>query len=166
MNRVARLRGESFTGIQRIPTQDRMANETMGEMLDYDAEHLKSTDLMISRHRCRVFAAAEPARREGYFPPGVDNPDLFNGARGGDYLVPDHLSLLDTYRTQMEQVGSGSTGVLAKWRSAGNNLLPQPPLTPKLLISVRVFSYSLWMRSANSFGVLVRGSLPRWARLS
>ena len=104
MDRAAQLRGDSFTGIQRIPNQDRMAYESMGEMCDYDAEHLKSSDLMISRTRRRVFAAAEAYERDGTLPPGVDDPSVCKGARGGDYLAREHLNFIDSYREQMRRI--------------------------------------------------------------
>jgi phthalate 4,5-dioxygenase oxygenase subunit len=112
MDREAQLSGESFTGIQRIPTQDRMANESMGEMCDYDLEHLKSSDLMISRTRRRVFAAAEAHQRDGSVPAGVDDPDVFNGARGGDYLAPERLGFAETYQARMRQLGAEPTEIL------------------------------------------------------
>lgn len=106
MDRAAQLRGESFTGIARIPNQDRMAYESMGEMSDYDVEHLKSSDLMISRTRRRVFAAAEAYERDGTPPPGVDDPSVFKGARGGDYLAGEKLNFIDSYREQMRQIAA------------------------------------------------------------
>ena len=114
IDRTAQLRGESYTGIARIPNQDRMAHESMGEMCDYDFEHLKSSDLMISRTRRRVFAAAEALENDGTLPPGVDDPAIFNGARGGDYLAPDDMVFLDSYREQMQRVSAEAAMLLAK----------------------------------------------------
>jgi phthalate 4,5-dioxygenase len=104
MDRAAQLEGESYTGIKRIPNQDRMAYESMGEMGDYDVEHLKSSDLMISRTRRRVFAAAEAYQRDGTLPPAVDEPAVCARARGGDYLAPEELNFVQSYAEQMKQV--------------------------------------------------------------
>jgi phthalate 4,5-dioxygenase len=112
IDRDAQIRGEHFTGIERIPSQDRMAAESMGEISDHDFEHLKSSDLMISRTRRRVFAAAEALVRDATVPPGVDTPGAFNGALGGDYLAPENLGFLESYREQMER--SNAASALAK----------------------------------------------------
>jgi hypothetical protein len=112
MDRGAQLRGEHFTGIVRIPSQDRMAAESMGEISDHDFEHLKSSDLMISRTRRRLFGAAEALVRDGTVPPAVDNPDVCNGARGGDYLADEKLGFVETYREQIAKIDPSP--VLAK----------------------------------------------------
>jgi phthalate 4,5-dioxygenase oxygenase subunit len=104
MDREAQVRGEHNTGIERIPSQDRMAAESMGEMSDHDFEHLKTSDLMISRTRRRLFNAAEVLVRDGTVPPGVDNPRVANGARGGDYLADEKLGFAETYREQLEKI--------------------------------------------------------------
>ena len=104
IDRAAQLRDESYTGISRIPNQDRMAYESMGEMSDYDFEHLKTSDLMISRTRRRVFAAAEALVRDGTVPPGVDDPTVGEGARGGDYLAAETLDFMTSYREQMQRI--------------------------------------------------------------
>jgi phthalate 4,5-dioxygenase oxygenase subunit len=114
IDRAGQLRGESMTGIQRIPTQDRMANESMGEMVDYDFEHLKTSDLMISRTRRRLFAAAEALQRDGTLPPGIDQPGIFNGARGGDYLAAESQGLLESYRKEIERISAPPAPALAK----------------------------------------------------
>ncbi len=114
MDRAAQLSGASYTGIKRIPNQDRMAYESMGEMSDYDVEHLKSSDLMISRTRRRVFAAAEAHERDGTLPPAVDHPALCAAARGGDYLAAEDLSFIDSYREQMGQLAGGSATAASK----------------------------------------------------
>ena len=69
-----------------------------------DFEHLKSSDLMISRTRRRLFGAVEALVRDGTAPPAVDNPDVCNGARGGDYLADEKLGFVETYREQIAKI--------------------------------------------------------------
>jgi hypothetical protein len=58
----------------------------MGGILDHEWEHLAPSDIMITRTRRRLLTAARALRDEGVLPPGVENAEVYRGARSG-YLV-------------------------------------------------------------------------------
>jgi hypothetical protein len=78
---------ESFTGIQGVPIQDKMATESMGAISDRAREHLVSSDSMIIRTRQRLLRAAHGFHETGLTPPGVDDPEVYR-VRGGGVILP------------------------------------------------------------------------------
>ena len=76
----------SFSGIDGIHLQDQAMTESMGAIVDHTLEHLAISDLMIGRTRRRIIQAARAAA-EGIAPPGVDHPEVYHGARGGDFVA-------------------------------------------------------------------------------
>ena len=60
----------------------------MGPITDHTFEHLAPSDQMITRTRRRLLMAARALRDNGVLPPGVENAEVYRGARSG-YLVSD-----------------------------------------------------------------------------
>jgi phthalate 4,5-dioxygenase oxygenase subunit len=84
--------------------------ESMGSIVDHSFEHLAVSDLMIGRTRRRMIQAARAAA-EGITPPGVDNPETYLGARGGDFIGPSTIGWLQAYSDEI-RASSNPTGVL------------------------------------------------------
>lgn len=75
----------SFTGVTGITLQDQYITESMGDIVDREHEHLVTSDLMIMQTRKRIIKVARALQDAGTIPPGVDDPEIVNGARGGAY---------------------------------------------------------------------------------
>ena len=103
-------RTESYSGIEGIHLQDQALTESMGDIVDHTFEHLAISDLMITRTRRRILQAARAAV-EGVTPPGVDNPEVFQGARGGDFISPNTIGWLQAYSDEL-RISQNPTGVL------------------------------------------------------
>jgi phenylpropionate dioxygenase-like ring-hydroxylating dioxygenase large terminal subunit len=93
-------RTQSFSGIDGILLQDTAMTESMGAMVDHSFEHLAVSDLMITRTRRRLIQAARAAA-EGILPNGVDHPEIYAGARGGDFLASASVGWLEAYTDEM-----------------------------------------------------------------
>ncbi len=110
LNRDAQ-RQVSFTGITGITLQDQYITESMGEVVDRSFEHLTSGDAMIVQTRKRLIQAARALADTGAVPPGVDDPDLATGARGGAYEAPEGEDWLEGYRRVLARsVGPSRSG--------------------------------------------------------
>ena len=72
----------------------------MGGIVDHEHENLAISDLMITRTRRRILRAVQ-AHVEGIVPPGVDNPETYQGARGGDFASSASLDWLRAYSDEM-----------------------------------------------------------------
>ncbi len=94
-------RDQSFTGIEGIHMQDQAVTESMGPITDHENEHLTISDLMIARTRQRLLHAAKALAQSGATPPGVDNPESYLGARGGDFVAPAALGWRDAYAAEL-----------------------------------------------------------------
>jgi phenylpropionate dioxygenase-like ring-hydroxylating dioxygenase large terminal subunit len=92
----------SYSGIDGIHLQDQALTESMGPIVDHTLEHLAVSDLMIARTRRRIIQAAR-AVAEGITPPGVDNPETYHGARGGDFLASTSIGWLEAYSNEMRE---------------------------------------------------------------
>jgi len=95
-------RNISFTGIEGVHLQDQAITESMGPVIDHDIEHLTIGDLMITRTRQRILRAVRDLVDSGAKPPGIERPEIFLGAHGGDYVAPERLGWLEAYRAQIE----------------------------------------------------------------
>jgi len=100
----------SYSGIEGIHLQDQALTESMGEIVDHTFENLAGSDLMISRTRRRILQAVRAAQH-GATAPGVDRPETFQGARGGDFLSPNTVGWLEAYGEQMRD-SKNPTGAL------------------------------------------------------
>src|SRR5262245_4122894 len=93
-------RSGSYSGIDGIHLQDQAMTESMGGIVDHSLEHLAISDLMIGRTRRRIIQAARAAA-EGIAPPGVDHPEVYHGARGGDFVGSPSIGWLEAYANEM-----------------------------------------------------------------
>jgi hypothetical protein len=103
-------RRDSYSGIDGIHLQDQAMTESMGGIVDHTLEHLAISDLMIGRTRRRIIQAARAAA-EGIAPPGVDNPETYRGARGGDFITPSTIGWLEAYSNEL-RASLNPTGAL------------------------------------------------------
>lgn len=87
VDRLAQKTGLSFTGIRSLFVQDQAMVESAGPILDHSFEHLGPTDQMVARTRRRLLKAAVALRDGGALPPGVADPAVFLGARGGQVVT-------------------------------------------------------------------------------
>jgi phenylpropionate dioxygenase-like ring-hydroxylating dioxygenase large terminal subunit len=110
MDREAQRTNELYAGIDGIHLQDQAITESMGGIVDHSMESLAISDLMISRTRRRIVRAVR-AHMEGIVPPGVDNPELYQGARGGDFVGPSSIGWLQAYSDEM-RASQNPTGKL------------------------------------------------------
>lgn len=110
IDREAQRRGENYSGIEGIHLQDQALTESMGGIVDHTFEHLAVSDLMINRTRRRILQAARSAA-EGVPPPGVDTPETYHGARGGDFVTPNTIGWLQAYGDEL-RVSQNPSGVL------------------------------------------------------
>ena len=86
IDRAAQRSNTIYTGIDGVHLQDQAITESMGPIVDHAWEHLAPSDIMITRTRRRLLRAARALREVGALPPGVENAEVYRGARGG-YLV-------------------------------------------------------------------------------
>jgi phenylpropionate dioxygenase-like ring-hydroxylating dioxygenase large terminal subunit len=103
-------RTASYSGIDGIHLQDQAVTESMGGIVDHTWENLAVSDLMITRTRRRIIMAAR-ALAEGEPAPGVDYPETYQGARGGDFLSPATIGWLQAYADEL-RASKNPTGVL------------------------------------------------------
>ena len=76
----------------------------MGEIVDRTIEHLTPGDAMIVRTRKRLLNAARALAETGVVPPGVDNPEIALGARGGAYVAPESADWLKAYEERLREL--------------------------------------------------------------
>ncbi len=93
-------RSVSFTGIPGIFHQDQAMTESMGEIVDRSLEHLGPSDQMITQTRRRLLLAARALAEDGVAPPGVDHPEVFLRARGGDMVIGRTDDWIEAYARQ------------------------------------------------------------------
>jgi hypothetical protein len=110
IDREAQRTNTLYAGIAGIHLQDQAVTESMGPIVDHSFENLAISDLMISRTRKRIVRAVR-AHAEGIVPPGVDNPETYQGARGGDFVGPASIGWLQAYSDEV-RASQNPTGVL------------------------------------------------------
>ncbi|MBL8551291.1 MAG: Rieske 2Fe-2S domain-containing protein [Hyphomonadaceae bacterium] len=91
----------SYTGITGITLQDQYVTESMGDIVDRTFEHLTPGDAMIVRTRKRLLGAARAFSEDGVAPPGVDDPEISLGARGGAFVAPEGKDWREAYRERL-----------------------------------------------------------------
>jgi phenylpropionate dioxygenase-like ring-hydroxylating dioxygenase large terminal subunit len=101
MDRAAQQSNRIYSGIDGIHLQDQAITESMGPIVDHELEHLAPSDQMITRTRRRLLMAARALREHGILPPGVENADVYRGARGGYFVSPDKSSWRELYANQL-----------------------------------------------------------------
>ena len=97
-------RNGSYTGIEGIIMQDQAVTESMGPVTDHGFEHLAPSDRMITQTRRRLLLAARALRDKEEQPPASDNPSVYLGARGGEFLAPRSIAWPDVYRHALATV--------------------------------------------------------------
>ena len=93
-------RSVSFTGIPGIFHQDQAMTESMGEIVDRSLEHLGPSDHMITQTRRRLLVVVRALADDGVAPPGVDDPEVFLRARGGDMMIDKSDDWIEAYARQ------------------------------------------------------------------
>ncbi|MBN3846273.1 Rieske 2Fe-2S domain-containing protein [Paraburkholderia sp. Ac-20342] len=102
IDREVQRNGGQYTGIANITMQDQAVTESMGPIVDHSYEHLSPTDQMIARTRRRLLLATATLRDQGTLPPGVQDPEVFFGARAGSFLHDPVVPLEKAYEAQLE----------------------------------------------------------------
>ena len=77
--------------------------ESMGGIVDHTMEHLAPSDLMITQTRRRMLRALQAFQTDGTLPPGIDDPAIYLGARGGHFMWDANVDWRDAYREQLRQ---------------------------------------------------------------
>ncbi len=90
-------RDETYTGIAGIFHQDQAVTESMGDIVDHSFERLAPSDHMITQTRRRLLTAARDLAADGTTPPGVDDPEVFLRARGGDMVIGEADDWVEAY---------------------------------------------------------------------
>lgn len=103
IDREAQRNGEIYTGIHVVYMQDQAVTESMGAISDHAFEHLAPSDQMIARVRRRLLRAARALAEKGALPPGVEDPEVYLGARGGEFLTDSKDDWLAVYAQQMRE---------------------------------------------------------------
>jgi phenylpropionate dioxygenase-like ring-hydroxylating dioxygenase large terminal subunit len=101
IDREAQASGAIYTGITGIHAQDQAVTESMGGITDHGFEHLGPGDRMITTTRRRLLRAARALRDKGALPPGIKDPEVFLGARSGDFLAETRAGWREVYAEQM-----------------------------------------------------------------
>ena len=102
IDREAQRTNGIYSGIDHIALQDQAVTESMGPITDHAFEHLGPSDLMIARTRRRALQAAR-GYRDGKPAPGVDEPQVYFGARSGFFEMPSSVEWQAAYETQIEK---------------------------------------------------------------
>jgi phenylpropionate dioxygenase-like ring-hydroxylating dioxygenase large terminal subunit len=97
IDREAQRTDAIYSGIDNIHLQDQAVTESMGPITQHDFEHLAPSDQMVTRTRRRLLLAARALRDQGVLPPGVEDADIFRGARSGYLISEDNIPWQDIY---------------------------------------------------------------------
>jgi phthalate 4,5-dioxygenase len=101
IDREAQRTMASYTGIASVHGQDQMITESMGEIIDHSFENLAPSDLMIAQTRRRILRTVRALEGEGKVPPGVDDPQIYLGARSGQYIARRGEPWMGTYEERL-----------------------------------------------------------------
>jgi hypothetical protein len=101
LDRVAQQQNRIYSGIDGIHLQDQAITESMGSIVDHAHEHLAPSDQMITRTRRRLLMAARALRSEGVLPPGLEDPQVYRGARSGYFVSDDASPWQEVYTRQL-----------------------------------------------------------------
>lgn len=88
----------SYTGIPGLYLQDQAITESMGGIVDHEFEQLAPSDLMITQTRRRMLNAARAYSTTGELPLNARDPDIYLGARGGDFMAHENADWLECYK--------------------------------------------------------------------
>jgi phthalate 4,5-dioxygenase oxygenase subunit len=101
IDRAAQHSNTTYTGIDNIHMQDQAVTESMGPITDHTLEHLAPSDQMVARTRRRLLHAARALRDKGTLPPGIENPEVFYGSRGGFFFTAPRSDWRELYAEQL-----------------------------------------------------------------
>jgi hypothetical protein len=101
IDRDAQRTNAIYSGIDNIHLQDQAVTESMGPITDHGFEHLAPSDQMVTRTRRRLLLAARALREKGALPPGVEDPDVFRGARSGHLIREDNSPWQEIYAKEL-----------------------------------------------------------------
>ena len=101
IDRAAQSNNTIYSGIDGIHLQDQAITESMGPITDHASEHLAPSDQMITRTRRCLLMAARALRDKGVAPPGVENADVYRGARSGYFVSNDANPWREVYAKQL-----------------------------------------------------------------
>jgi phenylpropionate dioxygenase-like ring-hydroxylating dioxygenase large terminal subunit len=101
IDRTAQQENTIYSGIEGVHLQDQAITESMGPITDHGFEHLAPSDQMITRTRRRLLIAARALRDQGTLPPGIQNADVFRGARSEYFVSDDKSPWQEIYATQL-----------------------------------------------------------------
>jgi phthalate 4,5-dioxygenase oxygenase subunit len=101
IDRTAQRENAIFSGIEGIHLQDQAITESMGPIIDHEFEHLAPSDQMVTRTRRRLLMAARALRDRGVLPPGVEDPEVYRGARSGYFVSDDRSPWQEVYSKQL-----------------------------------------------------------------
>jgi len=101
MDRAAQRSNAIYSGIDGIHLQDQAITESMGSITDHAFEHLAPSDQMITRTRRRLLMAARALRDARVLPPGVEDAEVFRGARSGYFVSDDNNPWQEIYVRQL-----------------------------------------------------------------
>jgi phthalate 4,5-dioxygenase oxygenase subunit len=89
---------DSYSGIDGVHMQDQAVTESMGKIVDRTQEHLASSDKMIIMTRRKLLAAAQAYSKDKVLPDDVNKPEVFNGQRSGEMIIPEDADWLKEYK--------------------------------------------------------------------
>jgi phthalate 4,5-dioxygenase oxygenase subunit len=91
----------SFTGIDGVQLQDQAIQESMGEIVDREAENLAASDIMVARVRRLLLDAALALRHAGTLPRSAEDAQCYAGHRGGQFVADPDADWLKAYAEQL-----------------------------------------------------------------
>jgi phthalate 4,5-dioxygenase len=98
IDREAQRTGHVYSGIIGIQVQDTAICESMGRISDRTFEHLAASDETITRTRRKLIRLVQGHQRDKTAPlPGVDDPSVYRGHRGGFFLAQEGRPFRDVY---------------------------------------------------------------------
>ncbi len=97
LDRDSQRSGAIYSGIDGIHLQDQAITESMGPIVDHTLEHLGPSDQMITRTRRRLLLVARALRDQGTLPPGVEDANVYHGARSGYFVTDDRRAWQEVY---------------------------------------------------------------------
>jgi phenylpropionate dioxygenase-like ring-hydroxylating dioxygenase large terminal subunit len=101
IDRDAQRTNAIYSGIDNIHLQDQAVTESMGAVTPHDFEYLAPSDQMVTRTRRRLLLAARALRDGGTPPPGIEDADVFRGARSGHFISDDSSPWQEIYAKQL-----------------------------------------------------------------
>jgi phthalate 4,5-dioxygenase len=101
MDRAAQRDNTIYSGMDGIHLQDQAITESMGPITSHELEHLAPSDQMITRTRRRLLMAARALRDQSVLPPGVEDADVYRGARSGYFVSADQSPWQEIYAKQL-----------------------------------------------------------------